>query len=79
MFWRFAAFSGETLAVFNICSKEKQMVLISLNTAVVFYGIHDMGGYTITYCSILLSTSLPPVTACVRLLFLNSFIMVGKK
>lgn len=29
------------------------MVLISLNTAVVFYGtgIHDMGGYTITYCS----------------------------
>ena len=73
----FAAFSGETLAVFNICSMEKQTVLISLNTAVVFYGIHGMGGYTITYCSTFVY--LFTTSDCVCLLFLNSFIMVGKK
>jgi len=54
------------------------MVLISLNTAVVFYGtrIHDMGGYTITYCSTFVY--LFTTSDCVCLLFLNSFTVVSR-
>lgn len=56
------------------------MVLISLNTAVVFYGtgIHDMGGYTITYCSTFVYLFTTSYCMCLPSIF-KQFYMVGKE